>query len=144
MLNVGTATIQSVSKTEVEYVEGYASRRDTASLPMIDLSPIGVCAWKVKDKLINFRVGPARYPDRSEYITAKTIADAGAKYKRMTGLYLLNVSKRATVLPINWPEVILAANRELASLAQNEDTTKWLTITVLGYDSPLITVRKPL
>jgi hypothetical protein len=133
VLQKGTGLIQTVTPKSVEYVTDYGSRKDPESLPVAMLTPIGLRAWRLKDRLVQFTVAPLAHPNNHEPVVAKTIADAGAKYKRTLGLQLLRISKNATLSSLEWAKVNIAASRELEDLAQTSDPTKWLSVKILGY-----------
>jgi hypothetical protein len=133
VLQKGTGLIQTVTPKSVEFISDYGSRRDPESMPVAMITPIGSRAWRIKDRLVQFIVSPVFHAGNHELVTAKTIADAGARYKRALGLRLLRISENATLSSLEWAKVNIAASRELTNLAQTEDPSKWLSIKILGY-----------
>ena len=133
VLQNGTAVIQSVTPNSIDYIDSYEHRRDPESMPVGMLTPVGARGWRIKDRLVYFSVGPARYLESFDKLSAKTIADAGSKYKRTLGLALLKIPKNTVLSSLGWAEVNQAAAKELTKLSLTSDATKWLSITILGY-----------
>lgn len=133
VLQTGVALIQSATPKSIDYVSSYSNRKDPESMPVLLLTPAGVKTWKLKDRIVSFRVSPSWFPEYAELICAKTTADAGAKYKRTLGLRLLRVPKDSLLGSLDWCEVNQAAAKELTKLSQTADPSNWLSINILGY-----------